>query len=141
MLPAHLREVIDRLPDSASLTLTVPELRDLLDHLEGRAGHTPPTAPYPDYSTGADVCARYGISAKTLERRRKDGTLPGALKKHNRWLYPAAAIRHYEQWLLDDAQRKRNEPPAEDPPDPGDHPPDLAALGAWHEEERTHGDR
>jgi hypothetical protein len=119
----------------------VPELRELLRHVSGPADvkQADGVPEYPTFSASKDVCARYRISAKTLERRRKEGAFPGAVRKHGRWQYPASALRHYERWLLDSAEHKANESPAVDGPDHDGPPPDLAGLSDWRQE-RSHGE-
>jgi hypothetical protein len=141
MTPADLAAVLAHMPDSASLTLTVPELRELIQDTENPVQH-PSSGPEPEkkFFSTAEVSSHYRISIKTLERRRKEGAFPGAFKQGRPWLYPASALRHYERWLVDEATRKATESPAEPNPSGSEEATDVSGLKDWKRVERGEGD-
>jgi len=141
MTPADLAAVLAHMPDSASLTLTVPELRELIRGRENPDQHIPSgTEPEQKFFSAAEVSNLYRISIKTLNRRRKDGAFPGVFKQGRLWLYPASALRHYERWLVDEATRKATESPAETNAPDDDKAPDVSGLKDWKSVEREERD-
>jgi helix-turn-helix protein len=141
MTQDQLSTVLDQLPDDASLTLTVTELRGLIRGVDDtELTDATKDGPEKAFYSSKEVASRYGISDKTLRRKRHSGLFPGAMLQGRDWLYPVSSLRAYERWLVEEAERKAKESPAEKvSPDPEpEDAPDLSLLKGWENEDRTH---
>lgn len=107
--------------DSAAVTLTRADLKDLLGQNDDAAEDTEETAPVADY-TVQDVAEALDRSPSTVRGWLSDGVLRGYKLRGREWRVPRAAFQEFQEAeAAGDASRRREGRPEEEEVD----------LGAW----------